>query len=227
MRPLFFEFPTDSNTYDIYGQFLWGSGFMIVPVITQGATSVNAYFPVSRWFSYTNGAEIANPNSGRSINVQIGLYDLPGLYVRGGTIIPWQTPMQTTVQSRGQPFGLLVALDSNQAANGILYWDDGTTIDADTKGLYSFFTFQSVYKSNQYGILTIQRTNLGYVDTPTLNTIQVFGMYNKPTKVSVNGGAVNPSQIQYDTTNNAMTVTGLNLNLFSATATYQIQWNYF
>lgn len=40
------------------------------------------------------GAEVENPETGRSLNLNIGPYDI-GLFVRGGTIIPWQTPAQT------------------------------------------------------------------------------------------------------------------------------------
>lgn len=66
--------------------------------------------------------------------------------------------------------GLLVALDNSQIATGSLYWDDGITLskslfensvavyivwlkkflDADMQGLYSFFTFNAIYKVDQF-----------------------------------------------------------------------------
>lgn len=36
IKPLFFEFPTDKNTYDLSKQFLVGNGFMVSPVLDQG-----------------------------------------------------------------------------------------------------------------------------------------------------------------------------------------------
>jgi len=40
VRPLFFEFTTDPNSYEIETQFLWGSALMIVPTLYENATSV-------------------------------------------------------------------------------------------------------------------------------------------------------------------------------------------
>ena len=33
VTPLFYEWPEDLNTHDIDEQFMWGSGFMIVPAL--------------------------------------------------------------------------------------------------------------------------------------------------------------------------------------------------
>jgi lysosomal alpha-glucosidase len=34
-RPLFFEYPGDTQTYDIDEQFLWGSAIMFIPVLDE------------------------------------------------------------------------------------------------------------------------------------------------------------------------------------------------
>ena len=50
---LAFAFPEDENTHPIDTQFLWGSSIMVVPVLTQGATQVEAYFPKNTtWYVY-------------------------------------------------------------------------------------------------------------------------------------------------------------------------------
>src|SRR3546814_18150531 len=41
--PLWFHFYTDSNTYDITEQFMWGDGLLFSPVVHEGETEVNAY----------------------------------------------------------------------------------------------------------------------------------------------------------------------------------------
>ncbi|KHJ86797.1 glycosyl hydrolase, family 31, partial [Oesophagostomum dentatum] len=51
VRPLFYEYPKDENTYNLGHQFLWGSSLLVAPVVYQGATSVNAYLPEDDWYS--------------------------------------------------------------------------------------------------------------------------------------------------------------------------------
>lgn len=45
IRPLLNVFPTDIAARDVDDQFMWGEGFMVAPVITQGAVSRVVYFP--------------------------------------------------------------------------------------------------------------------------------------------------------------------------------------
>ena len=57
-KPLFFEFPFDSNTYldDIVDtQFLIGSNLMAAPVVEKGATERKVYFPDVNWVSLQTG----------------------------------------------------------------------------------------------------------------------------------------------------------------------------
>ena len=50
------------------------------------------------------------------------------IYIRGGHIIPMQGPGLTTVQSRKNPYSLIVALDQYGRAAGSLYLDNGENI---------------------------------------------------------------------------------------------------
>ena len=42
---MFFTFPEDPITLNISTQYLLGKGILISPILDQGATSLNAYFP--------------------------------------------------------------------------------------------------------------------------------------------------------------------------------------
>ena len=35
VRPMYFEFSSDNNTYDLERQFMWGSAFLIIPILEE------------------------------------------------------------------------------------------------------------------------------------------------------------------------------------------------
>jgi len=122
VRPLWHEYANDSETHGIDRQFLWGSAFLVSPVLEQGATSLVMYFPDDRYYSYYDGgqatfrAEWTHIHSGK---------EFIRLFVRGGHILPTQETAATTQLARQKTLGLIVALDDNFAAKGQLYYDSG------------------------------------------------------------------------------------------------------
>uniref|UniRef100_A0A8C0UNJ2 Maltase-glucoamylase, intestinal-like n=1 Tax=Cyanistes caeruleus TaxID=156563 RepID=A0A8C0UNJ2_CYACU len=102
-RPLLHEFYAEEATWDVNGQFLWGPGLLITPVLEPG----------SRLWMRKQWTHLYLPA------------DKLGLHLRGGHIFPVQHPATTTAASRRNPMGLIVALDENQEATGELFWDDG------------------------------------------------------------------------------------------------------
>uniref|UniRef100_A0A4X2LEU1 Maltase-glucoamylase n=1 Tax=Vombatus ursinus TaxID=29139 RepID=A0A4X2LEU1_VOMUR len=121
-RPLLHEFYNDNYTWDVYRQFLWGPGLLITPVLDEVSDSIpNATYSC---FCTNQG----NQTSWRKENVEMLLPpDKIGLHLRGGYIFPTQQPAITTVASRKNPLGLIIALDDNKKARGELFWDDGET----------------------------------------------------------------------------------------------------
>lgn len=60
-RALFFEFPADDNCLELDAQYLLGPSLLITPVLTQGATSVQGYFPpAAQWYDFYTGAPVAS-----------------------------------------------------------------------------------------------------------------------------------------------------------------------
>lgn len=211
-RPLFFEFPNDSQTYGIDAQFMWGSGLLISPVVTQGASSVSAYLPQGRWYEYYSGTSI--DSNGEYLTLPAA-FDKVNLHIRGGNILPTQDPAITTTKSRQNDFGLIIALDEKEKANGDFYLDDGdqlldegvtatTLLNLDCRG----GKFQSV------------STRKGY--TPkfkTLNHVTIFGVTKSPSKVLVNGASM---QFDYNTTTKVLSLRQLQL---SVTEQNSIDWS--
>lgn len=160
VKALSLVFPNDLNAYDIENQFLWGDSILIVPVVDQGATTVNAYLPAGIWYDYVKQTIVSNSvSNGRYLKMQIPL-DRIGVLIRGGSILLNQEPKLTTKDTRKSKFDLVIALDKDKQANGDLYWDDGIDFKIEKSKNYNFINFH-VYKvrdSNQW--FTYQFVNL-------------------------------------------------------------------
>lgn len=50
--PSLFRFPKDRTTLSVDDQFLWGTGFMVSPVLQEGQVKRDVYFPQDNWFDY-------------------------------------------------------------------------------------------------------------------------------------------------------------------------------
>lgn len=124
-RPLWYNYVNDPATYSIDRQFMWGTGLLISPVLDQGVTSVEAYFPDNRHFDYFNGTEISARKAHQTLTVPM---DKIPVHLTGGTIIPTQEPARNTEAARRNGMGLIVVLNDNGRSTGSMFYDDGDTI---------------------------------------------------------------------------------------------------
>lgn len=86
-RPLFFEFPTDSNTYldDIADtEFLIGPNVLVTPILEAGQTSRKIYLPSTNWYYFHSGVKFS---PGTHLLTNIGLTDLVPIFVKEGFVM--------------------------------------------------------------------------------------------------------------------------------------------
>ncbi|XP_075905811.1 sucrase-isomaltase, intestinal [Nelusetta ayraudi] len=169
VRPMLHEFVGDKATWKIYRQFLWGPALLITPVLDQGATKVEGYFPDARWYDYHTGTRMAD--RGKVVTLDTPLNKI-NLHIRGGYILPWQKPENNTFYSRKNPLGLIMALDDDLLCKGSLFWDDGEGIDTVGNHKYLHVTFSGT-ASHLNG--RIVHDGLDAADQLTLGTVKVLG----------------------------------------------------
>ncbi|XP_028274772.1 maltase-glucoamylase, intestinal [Parambassis ranga] len=220
VRPVMHEFFSDSATWTVDRQFLWGKHLLITPVLDPGVNKVEAYIPDAVWYNYETMERLADRRK------PIDMYlpgDKLGLHIRGGAVLPTQRPEVTTTYSRRNPMGLIVALDDNNQAAGELFWDDGDSRDTVKNGNYIHYNFSVIDN-----MLTMQVTNAGYRDPNNLKfeDITILGVPSDPVSVSVtlvgSGATVLPnSSIQYNETKQVLFLHGLSLTLGES---YFVKW---
>ncbi|VDN21245.1 unnamed protein product, partial [Cylicostephanus goldi] len=194
IRPVFYEYPTDTRTHDLGDEFLWGSSMLIAPVLKEGATSVLAYLPVDDWYSVFDHkygqliphGEQTFPAPWESLipvfvrdNTRWNNNSMPKTQHHNGVHKEKCFQISDCSKSRhGYAYNirLFSFLDK---ADGFLYWDDGDSI-VDSFSTYSYYHWTFHYNQHESrASLTIKRTNkANNLQIPTLDTLEIFNYKN-------------------------------------------------
>lgn len=141
MRPLWYEFPNNTDTFSEEEEFMLGPAMLVRPVLSAGAGYVDAMLPRgARWYDGNSGTQLTKSSGWLAGNDQqhrivVTLDAIPTMY-RGGYIVPRrERPRRSTASMAGDPMTLVVALDEAGAAQGELYLDDGHSY-AFRRGVY-------------------------------------------------------------------------------------------
>jgi alpha-glucosidase len=124
LRPLFFEFQGDDNTYSIQDEFMVGSDILVAPVVSEGADERLVYLPEGLWWDYWSDEPIEGPCW---INYDAPLERLP-LFIRGGSMIPTQEVLQWVGEKDVSEMTIEVYPGAD--GRGYLYQDDGETLSS-------------------------------------------------------------------------------------------------
>jgi len=124
LRPLFFDFPSDTNTFAITGEYMWGDDFLVYPVVKQGQKQALIYLPPGVWYDWwTNSAF----TGGKYVTVKLTMDKIP-LFVKAGAFITMVKPVENTgLYSTEQLKVMFYALPKANEAMGVVYDDDGKT----------------------------------------------------------------------------------------------------
>jgi alpha-glucosidase len=189
-QPLWAKFYTDTEALKVDSQWMLGESLLISPVITQGATSVTAYFPEGLWYAITANefsyVPVDATSAGKYVTLSTPLTET-NVHVRGGSVIPMQDAALTTTLSRQTPFTLLVALCAGNKAGGTLFWDDGEEVELSNFLQVGYHADVSAGSSGSLNATMIRNT---YLDASSLavNTVVVLGANMAcPSSVFVNG----------------------------------------
>ncbi|XP_033117884.1 maltase-glucoamylase, intestinal-like [Anneissia japonica] len=161
----------------------------VIPVHVRGGYILPIQEPANTTF-YRVGDELEVV--GGMMHTLDAPIDFIPVHVRGGYILPIQEPANTTFYSRVKNMGIIVAMDSDNAANGNLFWDDGESMDTYASGDY----LQLSFKCNNNEIkITVE--NSGFDTDLILADIRVYGMPGNPSTVEVDDATIDSSRYKY------------------------------
>jgi len=194
VRPVFFEFPKDPETFNLSYEFMWGSSILVMPVTQPDVLTVDGYLPEdTEWYYLYSNLYGSQASSGS------GTFDAPKnssspVFLRGGSIIPRQAPALTTTDTRKNHFQLAIAcnkkVDPKNTAFGEFYWDDGESwvdVDSDFSNV-DYYKFNYTFKYDaQLAQLDINLVKIpkNRLTLPPIEQIEVFGYLQSATLRSV------------------------------------------
>lgn len=173
------------------------------------------YFPLAKWYDWYTFKAVTD-KGGVNISIDTPLDHLP-LHIRGNSIIPMQAPGLTTIESRKNPYSLLVALDVSGGLDtfGDIYLDDGETENATEYTYVTYTCHGQQLSSYAQGTGYASKNHL-----PPLTSVVILGVPNQPSLVALDGKPVAfNSSIVGDTF--VLTVTGLNVTMDTS---FNLNW---
>jgi alpha-glucosidase len=123
MRPMFLEFPNNSNLETNGTEFMFGDAMLIAPKNWPFIQKpYDVALPEGEWYDYWTGEKFPGE---QNLQVDPPMQTLP-VYVRSGAIIPEQPVVQYVGEKPEGPLNLRVYPGKN--CHGDLYMDDGNTL---------------------------------------------------------------------------------------------------
>lgn len=163
MRALMLEYPEDSETANLNGEFLFGKELLVAPVVEEGAATKKVYLPEGEWIDFMHPE--AGYQGKKWIDYPVSLETTP-FFVRKGSIIPMQPVMQFINQNPRYPLLLNIYPASvNKKAVFSVYEDDGKSNDY-KRDVFAERQIICYTSSEAYTIKTILKESNGYKAIP-------------------------------------------------------------
>ncbi|KAK7350916.1 hypothetical protein VNO77_09968 [Canavalia gladiata] len=127
VRPLWMEFPSDEATFSNDEAIMVGNSLLVQGIYTERAKDASVYLPGTQsWYDLRTGTVY---KGGVTHKLEVTEESIPA-FQRAGTIIARKDRFRrSSTQMANDPYTLVIALNSSQAAEGELYIDDGSSFN--------------------------------------------------------------------------------------------------
>ncbi len=192
MKPLFWEFPDDAETYQQHNQttYLWGDDLLVAPVTREGERLRKVYLPKGKWVDFWENKAY---EGGQYIFIDAPLEKLP-LFVRGGAVIP----MGEVQQYAGEKPDSLITLHVYPGENRESSWyeDDGKSL-AYENGEWALTRFNFSVKGKNL-TLNISAREGKYIPAARDYRILLHSQAAAPKKITANRRKLGSNEFAFD-----------------------------
>ena len=182
-RPLWIEFPSDVNSFQIDETFLLGEALLVAPVQDKETSSLSVYFPGNDTDSWIRRESFEIFRGGKTYTINAPINSLPHFQRSGTIIMKRERIRRSALLTINDPISLDIFVDNNNAASGRIYLDDGQTFNykngqhiyGDVKLQDKFISFE--IKSGKYDSKSwVERINVfGWTLTRPIRIVAQIG----------------------------------------------------
>ena len=138
VKPMFFLDEKDSNLFEATGQYLWGDGVIVVPIVDKDQSLKTFYVPEGEWVNVHTSESFTGPQWVNDSHISIK--NIPVL-ARAGSFIPRKPGLLNTHHYNDCPLDVLY-LPSPKISSYTLYEDDGEDAAAIANNKFELLTFR-------------------------------------------------------------------------------------
>jgi len=193
MRPIWYNYPTETDTFGIETEFMVGDSLLISAVMEEGKREVETYFPPGNWFRLDDHENVYKNN----MIVSAGEEEQVPTFIRGGTSFAVRDRIRrSSTLMENDPVSLIIALDESSKSSGQVYFDDGITHD---------------YQNNEFILANIE-SNLSQIQ---YSLDESSGAFNSPAwveKIEVYGFSKLPKEVLLTTNESSWTLLNVKLS---------------
>ena len=221
MRTMWMQYPRTEELFPVDDQYLIGSDLLVKPIAAPGVTETSILFPSSdTWYDVDTLQVISAQGKADgvvSMKVASNIDKIP-VYQRGGSVIPRKLRLRRSSRlMKSDPYTLYVALDSDQAAEGILYMDDEETFEHERNASFGIAKFVASFEGGDSFIYNKVTLGAGWADQAVgermLERIVVMGVKKRPKQIQLVGSA--SIDFEFDATANVAVLKKPGVNVLS------------
>jgi oligosaccharide 4-alpha-D-glucosyltransferase len=186
IKPLYYQFPTDTKASNIGDEFMWGDALLIAPVVEKGQKFRNVYLPKGEWYE----RNLSKPYRGdTTISYALTMDQIP-VFVKAGSFIAeyGTTAVENTIGIMNKVLHVSF-YPYTEPSNYQLYLDDGISKKSIETKAYELIDFKSSGINGNELAITIESDNGVYQGKPNnyLVELNIMNIVNPPKKLTVNG----------------------------------------
>ena len=178
MRPLWYEFPSDKQTYLIADQYMVGSDILVAPVVKEGMRTRGIYLPTgAEWMDWWTGDKL---ESGKTHYLQTPLDRVP-IFIRVGAVVPTQGVIQHTGEMPNASITVNIAggIQPDKTETSTLFQDAGEGYG------YRSGQFREIRFTHKRGSLLIERS--GSYSGQRIGVVEIRGITARPREITADG----------------------------------------